>query len=284
LRGWRTTARFAGFGILAVSTVAATPVGPVLLLSPFRVREYAQFVSEWNPPSIASIPTACALLLVLIVVLGWARGGAPVPATTLSFVVAATGMGLLYMRTVPVMAIAVAPLAATALQSFSGPRRSYLKPSARLAFLSSAVALLAIPMAGSALASAAAPHPTGGLPGTTAAGVLSATHAVEALPGRVRLFNQYELGGWLLWAARDTSPVVDGRADVYSVEHFRGYMDALKMKPGWREFVEDADVDAAFLAEAAPLAAGLQLIGWTVHHEQGGLVVLLPPAENTARG
>lgn len=277
-QGWRTTLRFAGFGVLTASSAAATPVGPALLLAPFHVRQYAEFVSEWNPPSIASVPNACALLLLLIVVLGWARGRSPVPATTLSFVVAATGIGLLYGRTVPVLAIAVAPLAAATMQRFTGRRRSALRISARFIVVSAVLAMLAIPLTASAASRAAAPRPDDPLPGTTAAGVIAATEAVQQLPGRARLLNQYELGGWLLWAARDTSPIIDGRADVYPVEHVRAFFEALRMRPGWREFVEEAHVDAALLTTETPLAEGLQLIGWTVHAEQDGLVVLIPPA------
>lgn len=279
LRGWRTTARFCGFLVAAVSVAAATPVGPRLLLAPFHVRDYAQFVSEWDPPRITNIPTACALLLLLVVVLGWARGRSPVPMTTIGFVVAAAGMGLLYSRTVPVLAIAVAPLAAATLQAFSGPRRSQLQINTRAALVSLGAAVLASAAMTAAAPKAGAPQPGGSLSHTTTGGVRAATEAVQQLPGRARVLNQYELGGWLLWAARDTSPAIDGRADVYSVEHVRAYVEALHMKPGWREFVEAVDADAALLHEDAPLAAGLKLIDWTVHHEQDGLLVLLPPAE-----
>ena len=277
LRGWRTTARFAGVGLLALLVAAATPAGPALLLAPFRVREYAQFVAEWDPPNIASLPTALALTLAFCVVLGWARGGSPVPATTIAFVTAAAGMGLLYTRTVPVLAIAVAPLAAQALQGFSGPRRSEFRLDARLALATAVVALIAIPVMQVPLSQATAPRPDGPLTGTTTAAVLTTTQVVQDLPGRARLFNQYELGGWLLWAARDTSPSIDGRAEIYEVEHVRGYVDAVSMRPGWREYVEGMDADAAVLLRDAPLAAGLELIGWEVHHEQDGLVVLVPP-------
>jgi hypothetical protein len=281
LRGWRTTARFFGFSLVLVCVPAATPLGPDLLLAPFHVRGYAQFVSEWNPPSIASIPTACALLLLLVVVLGWARGRSPAPITTISFVVAAAGMGLLYARTVPVLAIAVAPLAAASLQEFSGPVRSRLRISAGPVLASITVAVLAIGTIAFAPAGAAAPRPGEPLAGTTTEGVLAATTVVEQLPGRVRLLNQYELGGWLLWAARDTSPVIDGRADIYTVEHVRAYVDALNMRPGWRDFVDDVDADAALLLREAPLTEGLELIGWTVEHEQDGVVVLVPLAADT---
>ncbi|MDP9443893.1 MAG: hypothetical protein M3P83_05905 [Actinomycetota bacterium] len=281
LRGWRTTAGFSGVGLLAVLAAAATPAGPALLMAPFRVREYAQFVSEWDPPSIASVPTALAVALAFFVVVGWARAASPVPASTIAFVAAAVGMGLLYGRTVPVLAIAVAPLAAQALQGLRGPRQPEFRMDVRLALASAVVAVVAVPALAPALSRASAPRPDGPLT-TTAPAVLAATDAVQQLPGRARVLNQYELGGWLLWAARDTSPAIDGRAEIYEVEHVRGYVDAVGMRPGWRDFVEDLDADAAMLLRDAPLAAGLELIGWELHYEQEGLVVLVPPT--TSRG
>ena len=276
--GWRTTARFSALGALAVVTAAATPNGPALLLAPLHVREYAKYVTEWVPPSITSPPTACALVLVLIVVLGWARHGGTVPASTVSFVVAATGLGLLYDRTVPVVAIAVAPLAAAALQQFTGPRTApALRFDARLAGACCGVALLLVPALHVTWTRAAEVDPGRHLPSTTTPAILAATERVEAMPGRARLLNEYALGGWLLWAARDTSPGIDGRTEIYPVDHVEGYLAALAMKPGWREFIDDLDVDAALLLAQTPLADGLQSVGWTIEDEEDGLLVLLPP-------
>lgn len=52
------------------------------------------------------------------------------------------------------------------------------------------------------------------------------------------------------------------------------------MSQDWRDLVERLDVDAAVLLRDAPLTSGLELIGWKVHHEQDGSVIVLPPDEH----
>ncbi len=274
-REWRTTARFCGFGVLSVAVAALTPSGPALLLAPFHVREYAKFVMEWNPPSIASPSVACALLLVLIVVIDWARKPV-VPPTTISYVVGATALGMLYSRTVPIIAIAVAPLAAAAAQNWCAQERSRLRLDRLELAIWAVVLTLVIPAFGFRLAQADRPAPSALVP-TTNTALLAATERLQQLPGRARVLNEYELGGWLLWSAPDVSPGIDGRADIYSVSYFEGYVDALALRPGWERFVNTLDVDAALLLRQTPLSTGLQSLGWTVSQETDGLMVLLPP-------
>lgn len=276
LRGWRVTARFGGFGILAWVVVALSPSGPALLLAPFHVREYAGFVAEWNPPSITHPAVACALVLVLVVVIGWTRQSR-VPATTIAFVVGATAMGMLYSRTVPVAAIALAPLAAAAAQGWSHQAPPRFRLDRRELGTWAAVLVLTVPVFGLRLADAGQADPAAPSP-TTNAALRAATERLQDLPGRARVLNEYQLGGWLLWSARNVSPTIDGRADVYSVEHFHDYVDALAMRPGWEEFVGSLDADGAVLFRETPLSAGLVSLGWTVVQEDEGLVVLLAPA------
>ncbi len=277
LAGWRTTARFCTFGLGALAAAATTPSGPALLLAPLHVREYARFVSEWATPSIATPRTASALLLVALVVVDWARRGARVPPSTITFVAASAVLGLLYSRTVPVLAIAVAPLAAAALQRLTrrdAPRLRLGRPEA----VAWAVALIvAVPMIAQAARAATPPDPARFIPSTTSAAVLAATTHLNSRPGSVRVLNEYALGGWLLWAARNTSPAIDGRTEIYSVNYVERYGRALAMRPGWRQFVQDLDADAALLLDQTPLVEGLQSLGWRVVFAQDALLVLVPP-------
>ena len=49
---------------------------------------------------------------------------------------------------------------------------------------------------------------------------LEASARLDALPGRATVLNEYAAGGWLLWSARDVSPSIDGRTEIYSPESF----------------------------------------------------------------
>ncbi len=275
-RGWRVTARFCGLGVLSLAAAALTPSGPALLLAPFHVRSYARFVSEWDPPSITHPAVACALILVLTVVVGWARQQSRVPATTVGFVVGATAMGLLYTRTVPVAAIAVAPLAAAAAQSWCNQAAPRFRFDLRESVIWGVVLLVALPALSLQLSRVADIEPSRHVGSTTTA-ITTTTARLQQLPGRPRVLNQYEMGGWLLWAARDVSPAIDGRAEIYPVRYVEDYLDTLAMRPGWQSFLAKGDFDAAILLSDTPLTGGLRSVGWVVVEEQDDLLVLLPP-------
>ena len=69
-RDWRMPA------ILTVACTAVaglTPVGPALLLTPWRISRSTQSIAEWQPTALSS-PLAWGLALTLVLmVVGWAR-------------------------------------------------------------------------------------------------------------------------------------------------------------------------------------------------------------------
>ncbi len=278
LRRWRELTNFALVGLGATCATMLTPVGPPLLAAPFHVREYARFVTEWATPNITSPTTACAVLLLAVVVVDWARSSTPVDPPTIAFVAAATVLGLTYTRTVPVLAIAVAPLAAAAVQRWTDrPVPCFrLERAGRIQW--AVAALCVVPLAAVMVTNATTIDPIKAMSEPSERRALAVARELDALPGRARVLNEYDLGGWLIWAARDTSPGIDGRAEIYPVEYVEHYIGALGMAPGWQEFVDRSDADAAVLYRKTPLAAGLVSIGWRTTSDDGGVLVLLPPA------
>lgn len=115
------------------------------------------------------------------------------------------------------------------------------------------------------------------IPGVKTGAPYAATSYLDELPGRARVINEYELGGWLLWAARDVSPAVDGRAATHTVSYLNAYVDSLNLHGDWRGFVKAMDADAAWLRKEAPLVEGLQMLGWRTVHEDDFTYVLVPP-------
>lgn len=187
----------------------------------------------------------------------------------LCLLLGATLTGLAYIRTVPVFAIAVAPLAAAELQRlFPGKshatfRMHRVDKMLGLALVTAFVAVTAwwVPQV---------PEIEQGAP-------WKASAALNALPGRARVLNDYTLGGWMLWTARDASPVVDGRTEIYSPEHVRRTLAAMELKPGWKRYVTDSQVDAAWLYKASPIRFGLQTMGWRTIFRDDFSVVMVPP-------
>ncbi len=274
---WRQARRFVAVGLGSALVPALTPVGPRLLTAPLHVREYARFVTEWEPPSVMSPATAGALAIAAVVVVGWAREGSRVDAPTIAFVGAATAMGLSYSRTVPVLAIAVAPLAAETLQRWTGHDRPPVSFNRRVWIEWGVVAVTGAVLFAVLLPRTESVTALMSSPGTSEQRMRTASHELDQLPGRARVINEYEIGGWLLWNARDTSPAIDGRTEIYEVDYVADYINALAARPGWEEFTNKLHADAALLHSSTPLASGLKSQGWRVLSDDEELVVLVPP-------
>ena len=60
---------------------------------------------------------------------------------------------------------------------------------------------------------------------------------LDQLPAGTRVLNSFDLGGWLAWRRPDLDRYIDGLAEAYSPEHFRGYIRTAAAEPGWRGVV-----------------------------------------------
>ena len=269
IRSWPRYSRFVFIGVLSGAVALLTPNG-VRILRIFHVGG-AEFIGEFGPPSILRLPNLTAAALAVIIVVAWARRQGQVPARDITFFVAAALIGSSYNRTVAVSVIALAPLAAAALTSLMPgaglQRATRAAPRDRVA-----VAVLVGVFVVSAIVRVQ------GVPPLDTDHPYDATRALDALPGRAHVLNEYTYGGWMLWAARDTSPGIDGRSEVYGLPYVQRYLGALRMSPGWRSWIERSDFDAAWLRKTTPLVYGLKSQGWRVTHRSDDSLILVPPA------
>ncbi|RME56323.1 hypothetical protein D6779_10780, partial [Candidatus Parcubacteria bacterium] len=66
------------------------------------------------------------------------------------------------------------------------------------------------------------------------------------------LFNEYNWGGYLIWALPEYPVAVDGRTDLYGDPVLRRYLDARAARAGWETTLQDWDVRVALLSPGAP--------------------------------
>ncbi len=269
-RNIRTLAGFAAVGVGMVAAAALTPVGPRLLLSPFAVHGVTKYVTEWGTPHITSLPTAAALLLLVIVAISWARSVRAIAAAEICYVLGAAVLALAYVRTGPLAGVLLAPPAARALAELFAEPVTGLRWSRRLTAIGAAMVLGTAGIGSVVLASGDAIHPPA---------PASASRTLDALPGRARVLDQFDLGNWMLWTAQDTSPAVDGRYEIYGSRYITHYLDVLDKRGDWKRFVADSRVEAAWLHVGVPLIDGLRReLGWTVAWTDGKTIILVPPA------
>jgi hypothetical protein len=261
----RTWWPWIGCLVAVVCAAMVNPAGPKIL-GIFHVGG-AGFIAEFGTPRLTDPTNITAALLALIVIFSWARSRSRVPWVEVGYVVALVGLGFMYYRNVPIAAIGLAPLAASAMSRARGPARITTVP-ARDRIGLGVVTLVFLVFAGERIA--ATPGLFGGHP-------LEPGRRLDALPGHARVLNEYNDGGWLLWTAQGSSVAIDGRAEVYGAPYVHAYFSAHDLKPGWQRFVSHGDFSAAYLYRTTPLVQGLKWQGWRTVWRYDHHVLMLPP-------
>lgn len=274
--GVRVAAKTLGVCAAAMVAAALTPNGPALVTAPVTVGKYAKYVTEWLPPSIHRVYGFGLFALLVVFVLAVARRRQALPWGTLLPVVFIAYLGFSYIRTVAPAVVLLVPYVAAAVGRRSGPVRTSAPLGVNVAIVS---ALAAIAVVGATLAVRLTPTLSEHAP-------VAATAALERLPAPQRVIDEYDIGGWLLWHARQAQPAVDGRTELYSTRYLDRYLGSLRMDPRyWRSTVSSLDANAAFLRTRTPLVVGLRdILHWRVVYRDSTWVVLTPPAATTDAG
>jgi hypothetical protein len=263
----RMTLKMLAIPVLSLLAAAMTPAGPRLLLSPFAVGGITQYISEWAPPSIHETAPAITAVMIAVVALTWVRGRKEVAFSHILVLLLATGWALLSARTVTLGAAMTAPLLAAALQSLLPDRTSRVGRREVAALIGGGLAFLAaVPLL--------LPSSTG-----TPANVPNGLNAaLDRLPPRTVIFNDYLLGGWLLWRHPTLEPVIDGRSEAFSKAHFDRYLNTSQVSTGWEKFLATTDSEYALVAERSPLATALgERLHWQSLGHDDGYVLLTAP-------
>ncbi len=263
--------------IASFAVVALNPVGLGVLEAPLAVNSTSQYIAEWARTDLTSLAALGSLVMLVATAGLWVttRHGATWPRVLV--LVSAVFWTWYAARTVAVAGLVVAPLFAAALDRLvrdgngesteagagAGPRLSEMTVLAAAA----AVAVIVV----GALAPSTSDRP-GDVPTR-----LDAT--LDRLPPGTRVFNAYELGGWIAWRHPDLEQYIDGLITPYSDRHAHDYTIAEATEPGWYRVVEASRAQVALLADNSALAARLQDRGWVVDGTDAGYVLLVPPGD-----
>jgi hypothetical protein len=257
----RQLLKLAAIPVASVAVAAVTPVGPRLLLAPLEVRGYARYVAEWAPTSFFAPFALAAATLLAIVVVASARSRERLPYAHLALTAVGAAWILSYGRTVALGAVMLAPLAAAAFRTQS-TTRSRKQESSIL------IAGCALAVAASLLVAWHAPQTPPGVP-------TGLNRQLAALPRGTVVYNEYALGGWILWRHRQLEPVIDGRTEVYALAYVDDYMSASLAQEGWDHSVADSGARVALLPRGSALATALtQRAGWREVGRDQGWVLL----------
>lgn len=250
----RTLIRLLWVPGLGAASAAVTPVGPRLLLAPFRVSGISSYITEWAPPNFREPYAALTALLVTVVVMMWVRRRDPVPWVHVLLLVQAMGWTVLSARTVALGAILVAPLLASAMSAWLGEGSGHRETFRRDRAVAVVVALVGLVVVTVSMQfKAPTPSPVGS----------EVDEALAQVPAGAVVFNEYAFGGWLLWNHRQVVPVIDGLTESYSPAHLAAHSRTSYVTPGWRRLLDRADPSFALLFADTPLTIQLtEEMGW----------------------
>lgn len=258
---WRRAAALAGGCLLAA---ALTPIGPELLLTPFRIRSSTAQIAEWTPTAIhAPFTWGFAAVLVALVAM-WARRS-PAPAE-LWYSLAVTAFGLLAVRNAVFASLLLLPPLLVALRR--APARS--RSTARMARpLVAAVVGLAL-LAGAATYLRIEP--------VSDAQPYDIAAALRAADRPLRVVNDYNVSGVLREFGGDRVRLaIDGRSDRYGSGRIDRYGRMLEGQAGWRPRLATLRPDAVVVDRRSALVELLRDDGWTRVMRDGEMALLVPP-------
>jgi hypothetical protein len=267
--------RVRGRGALAVGAVpvlclaasALTPVGPRLLLAQLAVSDRTSMIPEWGPTSFRTFPAFVVARMVASLVVLWTRRGG-VPWTHVLLLLTGAGWALLVVRMVPLGAVVLAPLLASAIQAISPVvRRSPTRTATGFVVVAAAAYLVVLGLLVPRTADVPAGVPTGFGP------------RLAALPAASSVLVEDGTGSWIEWAAPQVHPVIDGMLDAYPVDYIRDFYTFRGVQPGWQEFVRGSGARVAVLKRGSAATGAMRdRLGWRVVQTDGDWVFLTGPA------
>ena len=253
-----------------------TPAGLGTWTAPgFHLLHPPREIQEWSVPDVTTLPGAifAVTLFATLVAALFARSRAPREAVVLLPVLF---VSLIATRQLPLFAIAAAPY----LAAFGGEALMSLASFVRLRVPSpsstgrppgpraDAIAVLAavVIIAFASATGVSAPE-LGGFP-------VGALGSLRPGPG---LFNQYDWGGYLIWAAPATPVFVDGRLTPYLPGVINDYTTVIGVHPGWREIIARRGIHQILVRPTDPVAVRARDLGWPIRVSADTFVLIDVP-------
>ena len=270
---WRGYAALAGGSLIAT---LLTPANLAAWTAPgFHLLHPPREIQEWRVPDVTTLPGAIFAVAVFatVVVAIFSQPRAPREGVVLLPVLF---VSLTATRQMPLFAIAAAPYLAahggdalTEIAALLRVRLPVLSRAARQpgrAVGAIALAIGAVVLAVAAGTGVAAPD-LSGFP-------VAALPQLRSGPG---LLNQYDWGGYLIWAAPRTPVFVDGRLIPYLGAVMDDYTTVVGVHPGWRDVIARRGIRQILVRPTDPVAVRARDLGWPIRASSDTFVLIDVP-------
>ena len=260
---WARLRKVALVTLVAVFAVALNPYGVQMLAYPFRtvnIGVLQDFIQEWASPNFHERQTWPFIALLLGTLGVAALNRRRIDWTDLTLVSGTAAMALMSGRNMSVFAIAATPALTRHLETWLDEHGWVLRPRRRVStaqgWLNVALLVLIVLGALGKIAGALDPQVVRRAQEERFPVQLAAFLRETPPPGR--MFNSYNWGGYLMFAAPNVPVYVDGRTDLYDDAFLREYLNIVFVREGWAEALDAQGVDFVAIEAQSVLATMLR--------------------------
>lgn len=248
---------------LSIPAIMLNPYGVTMLGYPLRtvrIGVLQDYIQEWASPNFhqPQVWPFAALLLGVLAALGLSPRR--IDWTDLVLVAGTGMMALMAGRNIAVFAIAATPVLTRAVDAWLTERGWQIVPvrrvrGTRLALNWGLLALITVGALGKIAV---------GLNEPAVRKAQEASLPVEAAaflnesPPPGAMFNSYNWGGYLMFAAPDVPVYVDGRTDLYDDAFLREYLKITYLRDDWRGKLDAQNIGFVVIEADSVLAAALR--------------------------
>lgn len=251
--------------IAAVSflAVVVNPNGLAMLSYPFRtvgIGVLQDFIQEWASPDFHQPQTWPFAFLLLGILSAAGLSSRRIDWTDLVLVVGTGFLALSSGRNIAVFAIASTPVLSRHVNALLTDRgwqvRARRSVTPRMALLN--WVLLTLVLLGAMIKITAALDAKLVGDAQRERFPVELAEALAANPPPGKMFNSYNWGGYLMFAAPDVPVYVDGRTDLYDDMFLRQYLDIIFVRKGWAQALDDQEIGFVAIESNTVLATMLR--------------------------
>ncbi|MEL6402874.1 MAG: hypothetical protein AAFR81_00810 [Chloroflexota bacterium] len=269
--GWR---KLLIFSTVSIPFLALSPYGIDNMLVPFatvNIEPLRAFIQEWQSPNFQNRGTWAFIAMILVLFLAFWNSRLPFDWSHFFLLSGALFLALLYSRNISVFAVAATPLLTYHVDNILTEREWQLRPRERvprtMALLN--VTIIVVVVLGIGLYAVGLLLPTNVQIAQAEALPVDAVAYMNENELPSELFNDYNWGGYLIFAAPDYPVFVDGRTDLYG--DFVNTYNRMQLSIGdsaTLALLQQYDIRLVLMPVGAPLTILLQdTAGWQLEYE-----------------
>jgi hypothetical protein len=256
---WDRLRKMALITALSIPAIVLNPYGVQMLAYPFRtvnIGVLQDFIQEWASPNFHQTQVWPFALLLLGVLAAVGLSTRRIDWTDLVLTGGTALMGLMAGRNIAVFAIVATPVLSRHVNAWLTERGWVIRPVRRVSgpMLVLNWVLLIVVLLGGLVKIAAALNESVMRDAQETYLPVEIAAFLDESPPPGKMFNSYNWGGYLMFAAPNVPVYVDGRTDLYDDDFLRDYLDVYFARDGWRESLDEQDIGFVAVEESSTLA------------------------------